>query len=260
MKITDAKIEYFKKGCLFSETWEGVKHVKTLPYLSVVQSVVGSYSIALDRAPAEDTGSGGFFIAPSGACQTIVHHLDPETRRMSCRWVFLSMDVNGGVPIDSLYRFPSVLTGESAAELNRLFDLLFSTDDLWENYACCYRMMGLLLTLAEPIEKSGSQCLQNSVSYMLRNLALPMSVSDLAVAANMSESNYYAAFRKRYGRSPMSYLNHVRLSLATDRLLQTDDAIGEIADSVGIPDSLYFSKLFKKHFGVSPREYRTRRG
>ena len=46
------------------------------------------------------------------------------------------------------------------------------------------------------------------------------------------------------------------LETVTIHVRGDDDSIGEIASSVGIPDSLYFSKMFKKHFGVSPREYR----
>jgi len=72
----------------------------------------------------------------------------------------------------------------------------------------------------------------------------------------MSESNFFTVFKKVLGNSPISYLNHYRLSIAADRLIETSQAINEIGYSVGFNDALYFSKLFKKTYGSTPKEYR----
>jgi AraC-like DNA-binding protein len=47
------------------------------------------------------------------------------------------------------------------------------------------------------------------------------------------------------------------LSVAAEKLSISDLPIKEIALSVGINDALYFSKLFKKEYGISPRVYRS---
>ena len=78
----------------------------------------------------------------------------------------------------------------------------------------------------------------------------------LAGISNMSESNFYAAFKKQMAISPIAYLNNYRLSIAADRLTDTSDTVSEISYSVGISDPLYFSKLFKKTYGMTPKEYR----
>ena len=44
---------------------------------------------------------------------------------------------------------------------------------------------------------------------------------------------------------------------ARQLLLDTDMNIGEVAQTIRIEDSLYFSRLFKKHFGISPTAYRS---
>lgn len=72
----------------------------------------------------------------------------------------------------------------------------------------------------------------------------------------MSESNFYAVFKKHMGVSPISYINHYRMSIAAERLLETNRTATEIGYSVGISDPLYFSKLFKKTYGITPRGYR----
>ena len=87
MEIKNAEIKYFKKGTFTFTAHEIVRHVKVLPYLSIAQSLEGSYDITLGNGTTESTGEGGFFIAPAGIEQTIVHRPDKKSRKMICRWV-----------------------------------------------------------------------------------------------------------------------------------------------------------------------------
>lgn len=256
MEIKNAEIKYFKKDGFLSESTENVTHVKILPYLSVVQSVEGSYDITLGNGKKERTGDGGFFIAPSGIQQTIVHHINRESKRMICRWLFIDVEINRAYKLDSLYQFPTVITDEHKNELNILFDELFESDDIWSNYSCCYKILGLLLQSSEPSMRKIDEGIQKAVAYLTENYRSQMSIKELAKTANMSESNFYAEFRRDMGSSPIAYLNRYRLSLAADRLTETNDTINEISYEVGINDPLYFSKLFKKTYSMTPKEYR----
>jgi len=256
MEITNAQIKYLKKGGFNSASNENLKHIKVLPYFSIVQSTEGSYDIALGDNDTEQTGDGGFFIAPSEVQQTIVHHVNKESGKMSARWIFLNVEVNGIHKIDSLFRFPTVIKNERKSELNIIFDRLFSTDDIWQNYSDCYLLLGILLQMATPIQKEPHRGIQYAVAFISNHYAEQFSVKDLANIANMSESNFFTVFKKVLGNSPISYLNHYRLSIAADRLIETSQAINEIGYSVGFNDALYFSKLFKKTYGSTPKEYR----
>ena len=256
MEIRKAEIKYLKKDGFISDSNNNVKHVKVLPWLSVVQSVEGSYDITLGTGRKEQTGDGGFFIAPSGVQQTIVHHVNSESGRMKSRWLFIDVEINNAYKLDSLYKFPHVVDNTAKKELHALFELLFAADDIWGNYSCCYKILGLLLRLAMPLEQSFNHSMQRAVDYMVTNFARPLCIKDLAGIANISESNFYAVFKKQFGVSPISYLNHYRLSLAAERIIETNERISEICERIGIKDSLYFSKLFKKTYGVTPREYR----
>lgn len=256
LDIKKVQIGFFKKAGFQSVFNENVKHIKVLPYLSVVQSTEGSYDIALGDGVMQQTQDGGFFIAPSEVQQTIVHHVNRESGGMSARWIFLDVAINGTYSLDALYQFPTVINDERKTELNEIFDRLFATDDIWENYSDCYRLLGYLMKFSSPIKKEPHKGIQNAVTYITEHYAEPISVCRLAAISNMSPSNFYATFQKTLGNSPISYLNHYRLSLAADQLTETNQTISEISYSVGINDALYFSKLFKKTYGVTPKEYR----
>lgn len=255
-KIQTIQIHYFKKDGFISSSNENEKHVKILPYLSIVQSVEGSYDIALGNGETRQTGEGGFFIAPSGVRQTIVHHRGEKNHRMVCRWLFLEAEINGVRSLDGTYRFPMLIGETEKREMNDLFDRLFSTEDVCKTYSCLYEIIGLLLRMAQPIERAVDPDLQNAVQYMKAYYATPIKVETLAKIANCSVSNFFAAFKRQWGVSPIAYLNQYRLSLAVDLLRETQSSIKEIAAAVGIEDALYFSKLFKKNYGATPSVYR----
>ena len=92
MQIEKIVIEYVKKNGFTSTSCDGVCHTKVLPYLSVVQAVEGSYDIQLENDVICNTGSGGFFIAPSNVQQRIVHNTDPASKKMICRWIFIKIN------------------------------------------------------------------------------------------------------------------------------------------------------------------------
>lgn len=85
-------------------------------------------------------------------------------------------------------------------------------------------------------------------------------LTDLAVAAHMSESGLLCTFKEATGQSPIDYLIHLRIERAAELLCDSDHSIAEIAFAVGFEDSNYFSRQFRKTMKASPREYRRRYG
>ena len=235
---------------------EGEKHVKVLPYLSIVQVTEGSYEIALENNKVELIEEGGFFIAPAGVKQTIIHHVNNATGKMSARWLFVDVIVSRRHKIDHLYKFPLSITGELKRKLNDLFNGLFTVQSDLKKYAYCYDILDFVTANAMPISQKTNPSIYKAFTYLMTHYNTNITIKTLAKIANMSESNFYTAFKKQYACSPISYLNHYRLSLAANILLNDDKRINEIAYSVGINDPLYFSKLFKKIFGLSPRDYK----
>jgi AraC-like DNA-binding protein len=81
-------------------------------------------------------------------------------------------------------------------------------------------------------------------------------IQQLAELSFMSIRNFQRVFKEATGLSPNDYLLDLRIHNASKLLTDTDSAIYEVANQVGITDWTYFSKAFKKKFGISPTIYR----
>ena len=77
---------------------------------------------------------------------------------------------------------------------------------------------------------------------------------------NINANAFFKKFKAYTGVSPLQYLLDIRLSNAKSLLESTEYTISEISSIVGYDNPLYFSRLFHKHVGMSPREYRKRNG
>lgn len=95
-----------------------------------------------------------------------------------------------------------------------------------------------------------------ALQYMEENLEKPITLQDLADYTGYSVSHFSTIFRTHTGHSPLSYFNLLKVKKACELLEMTDMKINQICCKVGIDDSYYFSRLFTKTVGISPKKYR----
>jgi len=81
-------------------------------------------------------------------------------------------------------------------------------------------------------------------------------VTELADRVALSRSAFAAKFTQLVGEPPLRYLTRLRLNVATARLRSGTDKLSVIASAAGYDSVPAFTKAFKRHFGVTPGEYR----
>lgn len=98
--------------------------------------------------------------------------------------------------------------------------------------------------------------MDQAVAHFHANYNHPISIEDYAREHGMSVSWFIRNFKDYSGSTPTQYLLSLRISNAQSLLESTSYNITEIAEIVGYDNPLYFSRLFKKQCGMSPREFR----
>lgn len=94
------------------------------------------------------------------------------------------------------------------------------------------------------------------VDYILDHPTKQFTTETLCRITNLSPSTLRRLFKENTGKSPSTFIQDLRLMVAARRLLVTDARISDIAYQVGFEDPNYFSRMFRKNFGVSPQAYR----
>ncbi len=94
------------------------------------------------------------------------------------------------------------------------------------------------------------------MTYIDTNLSCRLDASMLADTFNYSKQHIYRLVRQVTGGSLQDYLKKQRVERAKGLLETTNMPINAIADTVGMPDAAYFSRLFRKMTCMTPRQYR----
>jgi transcriptional regulator GlxA family with amidase domain len=114
---------------------------------------------------------------------------------------------------------------------------------------------GHALQSADPIPAAGDG-LGELLEWASERLDQPLSLADLAQAANMSSRTLARRFHSSLGSTPLQWLHTQRIRLAQELLEKTDHPIAHIAGLTGLGSPANLRKLFVQATGMSPREYR----
>lgn len=160
------------------------------------------------------------------------------------------------------------------AQINTLFPSLYEavTDAL----TCANESLALsdlllkssLLKMFYYIEKESSfiekedsnpvsgDSIRPALSFMESHYSEPITIENLANCCNLSPSYFMSCFKKIAGISAMEHLTQLRILNACETLINTNATVAEIALNNGFLNLSNFNRMFKKHVGTTPSEYR----
>lgn len=186
-----------------------------------------------------------------------------EGNPWSILWVHFKGEDTKYFPLQEC-KVASFLSQNSAERMHFLFDLLFKV--LEGNYTLgnfIYISQVLALILAETYDREKQNTtlelnkhVTNVVRYMYRHLEENLTLDKLVEEFQLSKSYLNEIFQKYTQHSPMSFFVSIKMKKACRLLRTTNLHIYEVGQQLGYADPYYFSRIFKKTVGISPREYR----
>ena len=106
------------------------------------------------------------------------------------------------------------------------------------------------------VNKPTDRMLSSCIVFLNENYFQHITLELLAKKFFISKQALIKKFKKYMNETPIEYLNGLRIRQSKDFLINSDDSICTISEKCGFSDVHYFSSVFKKATGMSPKEYR----
>ncbi len=184
-------------------------------------------------------------------------------------WEEYWVGFNGNYPQHIMSRLfnpesPFIKTGLSKDVMGALTQLLGAVSQAQIGYqqvisGTTLQIIGLLnrINLTEKTDSDPETIWVSKAIFKFQNeLANPINMEDLVAEFPISYSKFRKSFKRLTGKSPNQYHLDLRLDKAQELLRTTRLSITEVGYQTGFDSPFYFSRLFKKKFGLSPKNLR----
>lgn len=120
------------------------------------------------------------------------------------------------------------------------------------------KMMQVCCSIRDKNEEHSESVVEKAKAYMQENFQREISLDDVSREVNISPYYFSKIFKDESGENFTEYLTRIRMDKAKELLENETLSIREVGVMSGYSDPNYFSRIFKKHLGITPREYRER--
>lgn len=162
---------------------------------------------------------------------------------------------------------PTLLFHDEHGVYSGLLEEIERRQNAGEPFYCLERLGNAVKLLCDFMrEHSRSQYeenmrrIYNGLNFLENNLQENNSIEELARMCALSAGSFRRLFFECKGMSPVDYRNSLRVRRAGELLASGKYTVSEVAEAVGIPDSKYFSKTFKRYTGMLPSQVRAHAG
>ena len=224
---------------------------------------------------------GNMYIIPA-----LTEHSDICTGEFAHYYVHIYEDVSTGQDLTGNYDFPFEIAGTPMDEMlfKNLCDhnvamALKNTDpkiydnkhsliecvrlnrerplfDRLESMGIIYQLFGRFMRYAKPKFHTSDSRIGNALKALTGKLGETIRIEELAQEACMSKDHFIRLFRQELGYTPTQFIIDKKMMKARLMLASENMSTKDIAYSLGYDDVSYFTRLFKKHTGTTPLQYR----
>jgi AraC-like DNA-binding protein len=148
---------------------------------------------------------------------------------------------------------------ETWHNIYQTLEMGYSIENLCNANFCLYHLIAVFLFPQRHISNEKDEqvdIITQTILNMRNNLSKKLSVEDMARMHTLSVSHFSNLFRKATGMPPIDYFIQLKMQRACQLLYANGSKIKMVASELGYEDPYYFSRIFKKHIGTSPEQYR----
>ena len=147
-------------------------------------------------------------------------------------------------------------------EIYAQFERGYGSDNLMYANMCLWHFLTTFMyneKYASTGKPNAKDEINTAIDFMKKNVTEVLTVEEIAASASLSISHFTYLFKTKTGFSPIEYFNHLKIQQACQYLLFTNRRVREISYELGIDDPYYFTRMFTKVMGMSPKTYREKR-
>lgn len=149
-------------------------------------------------------------------------------------------------------------TSDSVLKVNNQF--LMSLQNITDLDDLCYKLQETIDVFTDCmfnyIPSKGNEITKKAIRYISQNFSRNLTLDEVADHVHLNPAYFSTLFKQSTGSSFKEYLNMVRIEESKRLLSNTDYSIIDISLATGFEDQSYFSKVFKKYTGLTPKQYR----
>ena len=136
------------------------------------------------------------------------------------------------------------------------FPYLFYASTCLQKFFCYV----IKLKMHMETQNTDSCDMEEIIRFMLENINTTFSLNQFAHRAKISKYHFARKFKQKTGYSPIDYFNRLKIQKACELIDTSSLTIKEISDTLGFNNPFYFSEVFKRITGMSPKKYRYLQG
>lgn len=145
---------------------------------------------------------------------------------------------------------------ETLRDLPELLETIYTADDMFGIKTLFISEINEIIRYLHEAESQYTPVVRQIMNEVQKNYKEDMNLKTLAYKYHMNASYLGQIFQKEVGCSFAQYLSSRKIETAKELILNTNMKINDIAREVGYPDTSYFYRKFKQHFGVAPAALR----